>query len=54
MRRDENEKAALRRRCEGSVLAANGSTSENGGASDPDREPDRTAQTPIESGISPE
>jgi hypothetical protein len=54
MRRDGNEKAALRRLGEGSVLAANGSTSENGRASDADREPDRTAQTPIESRILPE
>jgi integrase len=51
MRRDENEKAALRRLVEGSVLPANGSTSENGGACDPDREPDRAAQTPIQSGV---
>jgi integrase len=46
MRRGENEKAALRRLVEGSVLAANGSTSENGGVPTPDR----TRRSPIESG----
>jgi integrase len=46
MRRDESEKAALRRLVEGSVLAASGSTSENGSV----RTPDRTRRSPIESG----
>jgi hypothetical protein len=47
MRREEHEKAALRALIEGSVLAANGSTGEIGDS----KEPDRSGQTPIESGI---
>jgi integrase len=47
MRRDKSEKMALQRLVNGGVLAANGSTSEIGGAG----APDRTDQTPIESGI---
>jgi integrase len=54
MRRDESEKEALRRLVEGSVLAADGSTNENGGADASDREPDPTPRTALESGISPE
>jgi hypothetical protein len=47
MRRDEDEKATLRALVEGSVLAANGSTDRKGASG----EPDRSGQTPIESGI---